>query len=294
MPNLDESLFEKIRRIQIVSSHLAQDVLAGAYRSVFKGRGMEFEEVREYQAGDDIRSIDWNVTARMSHPYVKNFREERDLTVMLLVDISASSRFGTAKISKSELIAELGAVLAFSAIKNNDRVGLILFSDIIEHYVPPRKGTRHVLRVIRELLAFQPKNRGTSLKVALDYLGRVQSRSCICFLISDFLVDEYAHEAALIAKRHELIALCITDPAERRFPDVGLLSVCDLESGQEMLVDSSQKHLQEHFQKQTSDRIQNHQHSMQKVGAGFVYIQSDQSYIAALKRFFTLRKRRQA
>lgn len=289
MAELSEDLFKKIQRIQILSTQLAKDLLAGAYRSAFKGKGMEFEEVRDYQPGDDIRTIDWNVTARMNHPYVKNFREERDLTVILLVDVSASSRFGSKNLLKSEIVAEIGAVLAFSAIKNNDRVGLILFSDIVEKYVPPRKGTRHVLRVIRELLAFHPKETGSDPKVALNFLGKVQTKSGICFFISDFMFSDYSHEASLIAKRHDLIAMCITDPSEEKMPDIGLAQLDDLETKESIIVDTSSPKFQSHFSETYSKRILEHNKLMKKLGADFVDISTDESYVRVLHKFFKLR-----
>ena len=281
-------VFKKIRRIQIQTTHLANDLLAGAYRSAFKGKGMEFEEVREYQPGDDIRTIDWNVTARMQHPYVKNFREERDITVMLVVDISSSSRFGSHKL-KSELTAEIGAVIAFSAIKNNDRIGLILFSDVVEKYIPPRKGTRHVMRLIRELLLNEPSHRKTNIAVALDFLGSVVAKSGVCFLISDFISPSYAHEVALIAKKHDLITIGITDPYELAFPKVGLISLQDLETGETQIIDSSDETTQETFKKNAAERLRTHQRLMNKIGAGFIDLRTNQPYMPAIKKFFKIR-----
>lgn len=290
MAAIAPDLFKTIRRIEIVSTQLANDILAGAYRSAFKGRGMEFEEVREYQPGDEIRTIDWNVTARMSNPFVKIFREERDITVILVVDVSGSSRFGGRNGLKSELIAEIGAVLAFSAIKNNDKVGLILFTDIVEKYVPPRKGTRHVLRIIRELLAFEPQQRGSNLKGALSFLGKVQSKPGICFLISDFLCSDYAHEAAIIAKKHDLISISVSDPYEHSFPQLGLVHVADLETGQTTLVDAAFPSFQKEFQRKTTERLAKQKQLMGKIGAGFIDIRTDQPYLAELRKFFKLRE----
>lgn len=292
MPILSKEILQNIRKIQISSIQLAKDVFAGMYKSAFKGKGMEFEEVREYQPGDEVRHIDWNVTARMNHPYVKNFREERDLTVLLVVDVSGSSYFGTQQHSKAEFMAELGGVLAFSAMRNQDRVGLILFSDIVEKYIPPRKGNRHVLRIIRELLAFKPTHRKSDLRVALNFLGKVQERPSICFIVSDFICPDYAHEANLIAQRHDLVALCISDPDERSFPRIGVMQVTDLETNQEAVVDTLSMDFQGDYTKRTNDRILNVKKIMQKIGAGFVDIRTDQSYVAALRKFFTLRARR--
>lgn len=290
MPEIEPDIFKTIRRIQIITTQLANDILAGAYRSAFKGRGIEFEEVREYQPGDEVRSIDWNVTARMNHPYVKNFREERDITVLLVVDVSASSRFGGQHGLKKETIAEIGAVLAFSAIKNNDKVGLLLFSDIVEKYVPPRKGTRHVLRLIRELLAYKPKQQGTDLKGALSFLGKVHRRSAICFLISDFFCDGYSHEIAPIAKRHDLISICVNDAYEYSFPQIGLVNIQDLETGNTSVIDTSFQELQDHFKKASEERLARHKSLMEQIGADFIKITTDQPYLGELRKFFRLRE----
>ena len=286
-----QNLYKKIRRIQILSTQLATDVLAGAYRSAFKGLGMEFEEVREYQPGDDIRSIDWNVTARMSHPYIKKFREERELTVILVVDVSASLRFGSRDQLKSEVIAEIGAALAFSAIKNQDKVGLILFSDIIEKYVPPGKGVRHVLRIIRELLAFQPKQRGSNLKGALAFLGGVQRKAGICFVLSDFLCSDYAREAALIAQKHDLISICLTDPYEETFPKIPLVALTDLETQENRLIDTSSDQIQNQYSEKASLRIKKNKQLMHRLNSGFIEVRTDKSYMLALRKFFKLRER---
>jgi uncharacterized protein (DUF58 family) len=290
MAKTEPDLFKTIHRIHIVSTQLANDILAGAYHSAFKGRGIEFEDVREYQPGDEIRSIDWNVTARMNHPYVKNFREERDITVILVVDVSASSLFGGQHVLKKEMIAEIGAVLAFSAIKNNDKVGLLLFSDIIEKYIPPRKGIRHVLRIIRDLLAFQPKKTGTDLKNALSYLGKVQRKSGICFLISDFIAKDYSHEIALIAKRHDLISICVTDSYEHDFPKKGIVHLQDLESDETTISNTNTEKLQKRFQEDAKKRMELHEHTMKQAGAGFIKIRTDESYFDALRKFFKLRE----
>ncbi len=292
MSAISKDILKTIRRIQIVTTQLANDILAGAYRSAFKGKGMEFEEVREYQPGDEIRSIDWNVTARMNHPYVKTFREERDLTVILVVDVSASSHFGSHHGSKSALIAEIGAVLAFSAIKNNDKVGLILFSDVIEKFLPPRKGTRHVLRVIRELLIFQPTQRGSNLGVALAFLGKVQSKSGICFLISDFIFGDYFHELALISARHDLISIRITDPLEESFPNMGLVAIKDLETLTAAFVDTGSTSFQQDFMQASAEHSAHFLQHMKKIGAGYLEIRTDQPYALALRKFFKVREKK--
>lgn len=293
MANPNAALYKKIRRIEIQTTQLANDILAGAYRSAFKGRGMEFEEVREYQPGDDIRSIDWNVTARMNHPFVKSYREERDLTVMLLVDVSASTRFGSTSSFKSDLIAEISAVIAFSAIKNNDKIGIIFFSSAIEKYIPPAKGTRHVLRLIREVLAFKPKNRGTNLEAAFAFLGNVQRHSVVCFLLTDFICpNNYAHELAITAKRHDLIALALADSHERTFPRFGLINLTDLETGENILVDSSSPIFQEQFINQVKVNEGFYRALLAKSGAGLVEIRTDQPYMPALRKFFKMRARK--
>lgn len=284
-------IFKTIRRIQIETANLAKDILAGLYRSAFKGRGIEFEEVREYQPGDEIRSIDWAVTSRMNHPYVKVFREERELTVMLLVDISASSRFGTGHKLKRELIAEISAILAFSATKNNDNVGLILFSNVVEVYLPPRNNLRHVLRVIRELLMYEPKNTGTDIAGALDFLGRVQAKSCVCFLVSDFIAPAYENAAALIARKHDLIGIGITDPNEIDLPPLALVRTQDLESHVGEVVDMSDRSLRKDFKQQAEERIKTQRHLFERLGAAFIDIRTDQPYLAALRKFFKLRSK---
>ncbi len=290
MASIPRTVFQHIRRIQIATNRLAEDLMVGAYHSAFKGKGMEFEEVREYTQGDDVRNIDWNVTARTNHPHIKNFREERELTVMLVVDISASSQFGTTKQLKSELIAELSALLAFTAIKNNDNVGLLLFSDIVEEYIPPKKGIQHILRVIRDLLVFEPKHRHSNLKVALDYLGNVQKKSCVCFLISDFLFPIQKKELAITSKHHDLISIHILDPAEESFPKIGLVNIRDLETGKMTFVDTSYLPTQQFHESKVSKKKNTVKQMMEKLGAGYILIKTDQSYVQPLRRFFRLRR----
>lgn len=289
MAAIQQEVFKNIKRIQIHTTRLVNDLFAGAYHSIFKGAGMEFEEVREYISGDEIRNIDWNVSARMRSLYVKKFREERELSIMLVVDVSASSRFGSGKRSKKELIAEIGAVLAFSAIKNNDKVGLILFSEEVEKYIPPKKGLTHVLRVIRELLLFEPKYKGTNLTAALTFLGKVQRKMGICFLISDFICSGYAHAIQLTAKHYDLITIGVTDPFEMQFPDMGLITMKDLETGATRVIDTSNT---EAFCKAAVDRIREHKKLMERIGADFVQIEADQDYTKALHKFFSHRKQK--
>ncbi len=238
---LPREVIRQIRRLQLRARRAVEDLLGGEYRSVFKGTGIAFEEVREYQPGDDIRAIDWNVTARIGHPFVKRFIEERELTLLLAVDCSGSNQFGTKLQQKREVAAELAAVLAFSAISNNDRVGLVQFTDRVERFVPPRKGTRHVLRLIRDVLFYQPEHRGTSLREGLDYLNRVLHRRTIVFLLSDFLDEGFEKSFKRTGRRHDLIALRITDPREEELPSVGLLELEDAETGDRLLLDTGSR-----------------------------------------------------
>lgn len=284
--------FQQIRRLQIKALHNVEDLFAGIYRSAFKGKGLEFEDVREYQPGDDIRAIDWNVTARSQRPFVKNFREERELTVMLVVDISASSRFSHTDRFKSEMIAELAALLAFSAIKNQDKVGLLLFSNEIELYLKPKKGVRHVLRVIRELLYFTPQHKGTDLPKALSFLGRVQRKRAICFLISDFLAADFSKQVALIAQRHELIAFHVYDTFERNFVPRALFQLHDLETGEEALVDTADPHVQSHFDHQVKEKEVTLKHLINASGADYITMHTGESSTTVLQRFFHLRGRK--
>jgi uncharacterized protein (DUF58 family) len=236
---IPREILKKIRRIQITTSRMVADVFAGQYQSVFKGKGMEFYEVREYLPGDEIRSIDWNVTARMGNPYVKKFVEERELTVMLLLDMSLSCYFGSVRQLKSQLAAELCSVLAFSAIQNNDKIGLIAFTDRIEKFIPPRKGLTHVLRVIREALYFKPQGRGTDIPKAIEYLNRVTTRKTVTFIISDFYSREFKKALSIANKRHDIIAITITDPREINLPNIGIIKLEDAETQNSYLIDTS-------------------------------------------------------
>lgn len=284
--------YRYIRRLQIKALRNVDDLFAGIYRSAFKGKGLEFEDVREYEPGDDIRTIDWNVTARSQRPYVKNFREERELTVMLVVDISASSRYSHTSRFKSEMIAELAALLAFSAIKNQDKVGLILFSSQIELYLKPKKGVRHVLRVIRELLYFKPEHEGTDLPKALAFLGRVQRKHAICFLISDFLSGDFSRPVSVIAKRHELIAFHVYDAFEKEFAPQGLFTLRDLESHVEALIDTGDRRVREHFEQKAREQAAAVKRLFQKTGADYFSMHTGESSADVLQRFFRLRGRK--
>lgn len=282
-------LLRKVHRIEIKTKGLSKHIFSGEYHSAFKGRGMSFSEVRNYQFGDDIRSIDWNVTARTGEPHVKIFEEERELTVMLLVDVSKSSYFGTQQQFKNEIITEICAVLAFSAIQNNDKVGLILFSDRIELYIPPKKGKSHILRIIRELLYFEPKQVGTDLKVALEFLNNVLKKKSIAFLISDFLTESYTQPVRVVAKRHDLIGMCIYDPREETLPAVGMLRVADPETGEIRLLDTSDARIRQSYE----DRFLAYRVEAKRIftrsGADMMQVRTDESYVRALMRFFKKR-----
>ncbi len=287
-----KEIIKKIRRIEIKTSRMVTDVFAGQYHSVFKGKGMEFEEVREYQPGDEIRSIDWNVTARMGHPFVKKFVEERQLTVMLLLDASKSSYFGTVGQLKSEMAAELCSVLAFSAIKNNDRVGLIIFSDRIEKFIPPRKGLRHVLRVIREALYYKPQGVGTNIQLALEYLNSLIRKKAVCFLISDFFGCEFKRQLKIANKRNDIIAVTITDPREIKLPDAGIVKLEDAETKKEFYVDTSNKRVRDAFAKNSQRLLSERTRVLRQTGVDVIDVYTDKSYSEALVKFFRTRERR--
>lgn len=289
---LPKEIIKKIRRIEIKTSRMVSDIFAGQYHSVFKGRGMEFDEVREYQPGDEIRSIDWNVTARMGHPFIKKFVEERQLTVMLLMDASGSSFFGTQGQLKSEVAAELCSVLAYSAIKNNDRVGLIIFSDRIEKFIPPRKGSRHVLRVIREVLYNKPQGKKTDIRCALDYLNNVMHKKTVSFLISDFLDCEFKQQLSITNKRHDLIAVSITDPREQALPPAGIIRLEDAETQKVCLVDAGDKVLREAFEKKSAAILAKRDKIFKQAGVDLIKIRTDVPYTKELIRFFRKRDKK--
>jgi uncharacterized protein (DUF58 family) len=289
---IPKEVLKKVRQIEIRTNREVTDVLGGQYHSVFKGRGMEFEEVREYLPGDEVRSIDWNVTARFGHPFIKKFKEERELTVVLVVDVSASGQFGSVRQSKNELAAELAAVLAFSAIRNNDKVGLIMFTDRIEKFVAPKKGRRHVLRVVREILAFQPQGAGTNLGLALDYLNRVQRRRAVCFLLSDFQDEDYQKPLRVAGKRHDVVALSLRDPREERLPSVGIVELRDAETGHRALVDTFDAGVCDTFAKQAQARLESLRQSLRNSKVDQVEIRTDADYMLPLIKFFRMRGRR--
>ncbi len=293
---IPKELIKKIRYIQIYTSKAVNDVLAGEYHSVFKGQGMEFDEVRAYQPGDDVRTIDWNVTARSGHPYVKRYVEEREITVFFLVDLSASGSFGSSAKLKNEIAAEFCALLAFSAIKNNDKVGLIVFTDTIELFIPPAKGTSHVLRLIRELLYFdsgkKQQSTGTDIGLALDYLGRVLHKRGVVFLVSDFLDQDYEKSLNVLARRHDLIAVTVSDPREYALPDVGLLEIQDAESGAVLLIDTGSREVRSRYKNLAAERIGQLESLFKSTGVDHIQLCTDRDYVLDLIRFFRKRMKK--
>jgi uncharacterized protein (DUF58 family) len=301
--NFDQArdILKKVRQIEIRTNRLVSDSLAGEYRSIFRGRGMDFDEVREYVPGDEVRTIDWNVTARAGRPFVKKFTEERELTILLLVDLSASGNFGSAHQSKRELAAELASVLAFSAIRNSDKVGLILFTDQIEQYIPPKKGRRHVLRVVREILYFQPQRRGTNVAQALDFANSITPRRAVVFLVSD-LQSSGNQDAALTVlrramrqthRRHDLVAVRIQDPHEITLPAVGVLSMEDAETGELIELDTLNPQVRSRFQQEAQERLAKLRRTFNCEAVDSLELVTGEPYVPALKRFFETRARRQ-
>jgi len=291
---IPKEIIRKIRRIQIMTSRKVTDVFAGKYQSVFKGIGMEFEEVREYQPGDEIRSIDWNVTARMGHPYIKKFVEERELTIMILLDVSMSCRFGTVGRIKSELAAELCSVIAFSAIQNNDRVGMLTFTDRVEKYIPPRKGVRHVLRVIREAIYNTPQGSKTDINNILEHFNRVTTRQTITFVVSDFFAPDFKKVLSITNKRHDVIAVTIIDPAELELPKAGMVKMHDAETEKPFIVDTSDPKVRVFYKERTGKMLNEQQELFRSVGVDNIDIRTDRSYVEPLIRFFRTRERRLA
>ena len=290
---IPREILKKVRRIEISTRGLVNEVFSGEYHSVFKGRGMNFAEVREYQYGDDIRSIDWNVTARTGAPFVKIFEEERELTVMLVVDVSASGDFGTRERFKSEVAVEICALLAFSAIKNNDKVGLIIFSDHVEKYVPPRKGRRHVLRVLRELLFHRPTGRGTDIAVALDYLNHVQRKRAVTFLVSDFRDEGFEKAIAVAGRRHDLIAVRMGDARERELPPLGYVELEDPETGDRVVANTSNARFRSEFAERWDRRRATLDRTLRRSQVDTIDIETGRPYVQPLMRFFQDRMRRQ-
>ena len=294
-------IIKKVRRLEIRTRQLVTDSVSGAYHSSFKGRGMDFEEVREYAIGDDVRTIDWNVSAKMDRPFVKIFREERELTLMLIVDLSASGIFGSVEQSKREHAAEIASVLAFSATLNNDKVGLLLYTDTVEHYIPPKKGRRHVLRTIRDILAFEPKGRGTNHRSALDYLNRVQNRKTVSFLISDFLDHDEKQKSdsvdlfstlSLTNQRHDLVSIAVSDPRESEIPNVGLITLEDAETGEMVEINTNSRKVRKSYAALARKRREYFESNMRKKGLDWIEARTDQPYLPALRQLFARRTSR--
>lgn len=288
----DRSIYRKIKQIDIRSRRAVNQLFAGEYRSVFKGQGLEFYEVREYVPGDDIRLIDWNVSARLGFPYIKKFVEERQQSIVLCVDVSASQDFGSQKLSKNEIAAEIAAILAFSAIKNNDLVGLLMFSDRIERYLPPKKGKCHVLRVIRDILSFERQGKKTDMASALRYLNRVNKKSAIVFLISDFLAGEFEQPLRILSKRHDLIPIIIKDKMEKVLPRLNLVSFEDPESGELFQIDLRHQELRQDYQVASDESLANLRRFFRSLKIDYLELATDGEYVAPLNRFFKMRERR--
>jgi uncharacterized protein (DUF58 family) len=291
---LAKDLIKRIRKLEISTRKIVSDLLAGQYHSVFKGRGMAFAEVRQYQPGDEIRIIDWNVTARMNDAYVKVFTEERELTVMLVVDVSASEEFGSRIRSKAEVAAEVAALIAFSAIANNDRVGLILFSDRVEKVIPPKKGRKHVLRVVSDILSFRPVGKGTDLAAGLNFVARLAKRKAVTFLISDFLATRFEASLKIVGRKHDVIPVVIADPLESAFPKLGLVEMEDAETGTRLVVDTSDLKVRSMFAQSMGDTREALRRLFRKLELDFVELRVGEEYVSSLARFFRARARRMA
>ncbi len=289
---ISKDILKKIQQVEIHTRRLVNEAFVGEYHSVFKGRGMEFEEVREYQPGDEIRTIDWNVTARMGRPFIKRYVEERELTVMLLVDVSASGNFGSIKQLKNEVAIEICSLLAFSAIKNNDKVGLIVFTDKIEKFISPKKGPKHVLRVIRELLCAEPTGKGTTISVALEYLNKISSRRTISFIVSDFIANDYAHALRIANKRHDMIAITMVDPREQELPNVGFVELRDAESGEISLVDTANAQVRRESSVVNLRQVHERSKLFRSMGIDEIIINTSKHYIEPIVRFFRVREKR--
>lgn len=284
-----QEIFKKVRKIEIKTRGLSNQIFSGEYHSVFKGRGMAFSEVREYQFGDDIRNIDWNVTARFNHPFIKIFEEERELTVMLLIDVSGSNNFGTQSQLKKDVVTEIAAVLSFSAIQNNDKVGVIFFSDIIEKFIPPKKGTSHILRIIRELIDFKAENKGTNIAEALRYLTNAIKKKSTAFLISDFMDDSFEKAIQIANYKHDLIAIRITDDREKEIPNVGMVHMLDAETGKTMWVDTSSSKVRKHYANQVSQKTADLDTLFARFGVDMAKVYTGEDYVKPLMNLFKKR-----
>ena len=287
-----KELLKQVRQIEIKTKGLVNQVFSGEYHSVFKGRGMEFSEVREYQFGDDIRNIDWNVTARFGHPYIKIFEEERELTVIMMVDLSGSLMFGTVDKTKQQIAAELSAILAFSALKNNDKVGLILFTDKIEKFVPPRKGKKHVLRIIREVLSFKPEGKTTNIREALEYLNHAVKKRSIIFLLSDFMDEGYEKIFRVVGKKHDFIGIVMSDIRENTLPKMGLVKFTDAETGEERWIDTNDTKIRKHLSEVRKKTAERRKTLFLTSRLDSIEIQTGQNYVKPLVQFFRVRGKR--
>ncbi len=284
-----KELLKKVKKIEIKTRRLSDHIFSGEYHTSFKGRGMTFSEVRQYQFGDDIRAIDWNVTARYNEPYVKVFEEERELTMMLMVDISGSEGFGTKSQFKNEIVTEIAATLAFSATKNNDKIGLILFSDQIELYIPPKKGKFHVLRIIRELIEFHPKSHKTDVNQALKFLSGTQKKKAIVFLISDFMTEEYEQTLKIASKKHDITGIRVYDIREEKIPNLGIVPMLDAETGETILINTSSKSVRVDYEKYYHEKVKYFKETFSKCGSGVVNTRVDESYVTKLLGYFKAR-----
>ena len=284
-----KELLKKVRKIEIKTRRLSDHIFGGEYHSTFKGRGMTFSEVRQYQYGDDVRNIDWNVTARYSEPFVKVFEEERELTMMLMVDISGSEFFGTQEQFKNEIITEIAATLAFSATQNNDKIGLILFSDKIELYIPPKKRRSHVLRIIRELIEFKPESKQTNIAEALKFLSSVMKKKAIVFVLSDFIADDFQHTMKIASKKHDVTGIRVFDKREETIPNLGMVQMQDEETGEMMLVNTSSKKVRQNYAQYYRERVNYYKDSFSKSGAGAIDCRVDESYVKKLLGYFKAR-----
>lgn len=289
---IDKELLKQVREIEIITKGLVNQVFSGEYHSVFKGKGMEFSEVREYQFGDDIRNIDWNVTARFGHPFVKVFEEERELTVILMIDLSGSLAFGTKQKTKQKIAAEISAILAFSALKNNDKVGLILFTDKIEKFVPPRKGRKHLLRIVRDILSFKPEGKKTNFQVALDYLNHAIKKRSIVFFISDFIDKGYEKLLSVVSRKHDFIAITIEDIRDNKLENFGLVNFVDAETGNDILIDTSNKNFLDYYKQQRAKEVYQRNYLFRLNKIDNIKIITGEDYIKPLVQFFKIREKR--
>ena len=290
--DISVELMQKISAIQIKTSHMVTELMAGEYVSAFKGRGMEFNAVREYTPGDDVRLIDWNVTARMDQPFIKEYIEERELNVMLMVDVSSSGEFGSTGKFKNEISAEVASILAFAAIRNNDKIGLIVFSNKIEHYIPPKKGKAHVWNIIRTILNYQPEGRLTNLNIPLEYLLKIQKRKCIAFLISDFQATNYETNVKLARQKHDLVAISISDPRERNLPKIGLINLRDSESGETLLIDTDNREMTKLLTSYEREKRSKIKKLFRSIGVDTIEIDTDGSLVEPIIRYFKIRDKR--